>query len=143
MTQLQNILIKNPAAVMTGLRGPRARAGAVDIRIVNGRIAEMAAGLEAQPGERVIDARHCVVYPGWINTHHHLFQNLLKAVPEGLNQDLQGWLASVPYPRLNRFTPQLARIAAQLGMAELLLSGVTTCADHHYLYHCQRHHRDR
>ena len=61
MTQLQNILIKNPAAVMTGLRGPRARAGAVDIRIVNGRIAEMAAGLEAQPGERVIDARHSLV----------------------------------------------------------------------------------
>lgn len=135
MTQLQNILIKNPVAVMTGLRGPRARAGNVDIRIVNGRIAEMATGLVAQPGERVIDARNSVVYPGWINTHHHLFQNLLKAVPEGLNQDLQGWLASVPYPRLNRFTPQLTRIAARLGMAELLLSGVTTCADHHYLYH--------
>ena len=135
MTQLQNILIKNPVAVMTGLRGPRARAGAVDIRVVNGRIAEMAANLEPQPGERLIDARNCVVYPGWINTHHHLFQNLLKAVPEGLNQDLQGWLASVPYPRLNRFTPQLARIAARLGMVELLLSGVTTCADHHYLYH--------
>jgi len=98
--------------------------------VVNGRIAEMAANLEPQPGERVIDARNSVVYPGWINTHHHLFQNLLKAVPEGLNQDLQGWLASVPYPRLNRFTPQLARIARALGMVELLLSGVTTCADH-------------
>lgn len=75
MTQLQNILIKNPVAVMTGLRGTHALAGAVDIRVVNGRIAEMAADLAAQPGERVIDARNCVVYPGWINTHHHLFQN--------------------------------------------------------------------
>lgn len=135
MTHTQNILIKNPTAVMTGRRGEHARAGAVDIRIVDGRISEMAANLSPQPGERLIDARHCVVYPGWVNTHHHLFQNLLKAVPAGINQDLQGWLASVPYPRLNRFTPHLTRIAARLGMAELLLSGVTTCADHHYLYH--------
>ncbi|MCM3060833.1 amidohydrolase family protein, partial [Bacillus subtilis] len=87
------------------------------------------------PGERVIDASHCVVYPGWINTHHHLFQNLLKGVPAGINADLQAWLAAVPYPRVARFTPELARIAARLGFAELLLSGVTTCADHHYLYH--------
>ena len=49
MTQLQNTLIKNPLAVMTGLRGPRARAGAVDIRVINGRIAEMAADLEPHP----------------------------------------------------------------------------------------------
>ena len=94
------------------------------------------ADLAAQPGETVIDARNCVVYPGGSHPHH-LFHNLLKAGPEGLNQDLQGWPASGPYPRLNRFTPQLARIAARLGMVELLLSGVTTCADHHYLYHAQ------
>lgn len=123
---MNDILIKNPQAVMTGLRGDRARAGDVDIRIRDGRIAEMAKDLQPGAGERVIDARHCLVYPGWINTHHHLAQNLLKAVPAGLNQDLQGWLASVPYPRLSRFTTELVRIAARLGMAELLLSGVTT-----------------
>ena len=131
----QDILIRRPMAVMTGLRGDAARAGAVDIRIAGGRIAEMGADLMPRPGERVIDASDCIVYPGWINTHHHLFQNLLKAVPEGMNQDLQGWLASVPYPRLPLFTPELMRTAARLGMAELLLSGATTCADHHYLYH--------
>ena len=131
----QDILIRRPLAVMTGLRGDAARAGAVDIRIAGGRIAEMGADLMPRPGERVIDASDCIVYPGWINTHHHLFQNLLKAVPEGMNQDLQGWLASVPYPRLPLFTPELMRTAARLGMAELLLSGATTCADHHYLYH--------
>ena len=131
----QDILVRRPMAVMTGLRGDAARAGAVDIRIASGRIAEMGPGLMPRPGERVIDASDCIVYPGWINTHHHLFQNLLKAVPEGMNQDLQGWLASVPYPRLPLFTPELMRTAARLGMAELLLSGATTCADHHYLYH--------
>ncbi|KZE34819.1 amidohydrolase family protein [Crenobacter luteus] len=135
MKARQNILVKNPVAVMTGRRGEHARAGGVDLRVADGRIVEMAPGLVPRDGERVIDASRCVVYPGWINTHHHLSQNLLKAVPEGMNEDLQGWLASVPYPRLARFTPELVRTAARLGMAELLLSGATTCADHHYLYH--------
>jgi 8-oxoguanine deaminase len=129
------LLIKNPVGVMSGLRGDAARHGRVDIRIRDGAIREIAPSLEARDDERVIDASSCVVYPGWINTHHHLFQNLLKAVPSGINADLQEWLAAVPYPRLARFTPELARVAARLGMAELLLSGVTTCADHHYLYH--------
>lgn len=128
-------LIRNAVAVMTGMSGTAARAGAIDIRIRQGRISEMAAGLLPQAGERLIDASGCVIYPGWVNTHHHLFQNLLKAVPAGMNQDLQGWLASVPYPRLDRFTPDIFRTAVKLGVAELLLSGTTTCADHHYLYH--------
>ncbi|SAK83463.1 amidohydrolase [Caballeronia temeraria] len=129
------LLIKNPFAVMSGLRGDAARLGQVDIRVRNGIITALAPNLEARDDERVVDARSCVVYPGWVNTHHHLFQNLLKAVPSGINADLQEWLAAVPYPRLARFTPELARVAARLGMVELLLSGVTTCADHHYLYH--------
>lgn len=135
--QAENLLIRNPAAVMSGLPGERARLGGVDLRIAGGKIAEIGAGLSPRAGERVIDATHCVVYPGWINTHHHLAQNLLKAVPAGINADLQDWLAAVPYPRLDRFTPELIRVAARLGMAELLLSGVTTCADHHYLYHAE------
>ncbi|XQU67422.1 Hydroxyatrazine ethylaminohydrolase [Cupriavidus sp. H18C1] len=130
-----NLLIRGAAAVMTGQAGPAARAGAADIRIRDGRIAEIAAGLAPLPGERVLDATGCVVYPGWINTHHHLFQNLLKAVPAGINADLQAWLAAVPYPRLAAFTAEVLRAAVRLGMAELLLSGTTTCADHHYLYH--------
>lgn len=130
-----NLLVRGAAAVMTGRAGAAARAGAVDIRIRDGRIAELAAGLVPGADEAVIDATGCVVYPGWINTHHHLFQNLLKAVPAGMNADLQEWLASVPYPRLARFTPELFRTAVRLGIAELLLSGTTTCADHHYLYH--------
>ncbi|MCA7086020.1 amidohydrolase family protein [Cupriavidus sp. DB3] len=132
---LDNLLIRGAAAVMTGQAGPAARAGAADIRIRDGRIAEIAAGLAPLPGERVLDATGCVVYPGWINTDHHLFQNLLKAVPAGINADLQAWLAAVPYPRLAAFTPEVLRAAVRLGMAELLLSGTTTCADHHYLYH--------
>src|SRR5699024_4471546 len=105
----KNILIKNAEAVMTGCAGDRARAGAVDVRIVDGVIAELGAGLAPQ-GERVIDASDCVVYPGWVNTHHHLDQSLLKAVPDGMNLDLQEWLAQITYPRVPRFTPELVRI---------------------------------
>ncbi|WP_322087325.1 amidohydrolase family protein [Burkholderia sp. BCC1999] len=130
-----SLLIRNPIAVMSGRAGDAARLGQADLRIRDGRIETIAPGLAPLPGERVIDASNCVVYPGWVNTHHHLFQNLLKGVPAGINADLQEWLAAVPYPRVARFTPELARIAARLGFAELLLSGVTTCADHHYLYH--------
>lgn len=129
------LLIRGAAAVMTGRAGDAARAGAADIRIRDGRIAEMRPALPRLDGEEVLDASGCVVYPGWVNTHHHLFQNLLKAVPGGINAGLEQWLASVAYPRLARFTPEIFRIAVRLGMAELLLSGTTTCADHHYLYH--------
>ncbi|CAG9174407.1 amidohydrolase family protein [Cupriavidus respiraculi] len=129
------LLIRGAAAVMTGRAGDAARAGAADIRIRDGRIAEMGPALPRLDDEEVLDASGCVVYPGWVNTHHHLFQNLLKAVPGGINAGLEQWLASVAYPRLARFTPEIFRIAVRLGMAELLLSGTTTCADHHYLYH--------
>lgn len=134
MSENKNILIKNPAAVMTGLRGERARAGAVDVRITDGVISELGPNLTPQD-ERVIDASDCVVYPGWVNTHHHLDQSLLKAVPDGLNLDLEEWLAQVTYPRVPHFTPDLVRTAGRLGMVELLLSGASTCADHHLLYY--------
>lgn len=134
MNESKNILIKNPAAVMTGLQGEQARAGSVDVRITDGLIAEIGPNLSAQD-ERVIDASDCVVYPGWINTHHHLDQSLLKAVPDGLNLDLEQWLAQVTYPRVPHFTPELVRVAGRLGMVELLLSGASTCADHHLLYY--------
>jgi 8-oxoguanine deaminase len=134
-TQTGSLLIRRPLAVMSGREGDDARLGSVDLRIRDGRIAEIGRDLVPGDGERVIDASGCVVYPGWVNTHHHLFQNLLKGVPSGLNADLQAWLAAVPYPRLAKFDDALMRTAVRLGLAELLLSGVTTCADHHYLYH--------
>ncbi|WP_220359304.1 amidohydrolase family protein [Alkalilimnicola ehrlichii] len=87
------------------------------------------------PGEEVLDASGCVVYPGWVNTHHHLFQSVLKAVPEGINEPLFGWLGAVPYPRLTRIKDTHLETAATVGLVELLLSGTTTCADHHYLYY--------
>lgn len=128
------LLLRGAEALLTGLPGEAAHAGAADIRVRDGRIAEIGPNLATQEGERVLDVSGCVVYPGWVNTHHHLFQSLLKAVPEGIDQPLMGWLAAVPFRFQDRFDPELLEIAATIGLAELLLSGTTTCADHHYLY---------
>tara|TARA_A100001391_G_scaffold166384_2_gene126471 strand:- start:29727 stop:31088 length:1362 start_codon:yes stop_codon:yes gene_type:complete len=132
---VSDLLIQGADAVMTGAAGDAARAGAVDIRVRDGVIKEMAAGLTPVAGEEVLDARGCVVYPGWVNTHHHLFQSVLKAVPEGINEPLFGWLGAVPYPRLTRIRDRHLEVAAEVGLAELLLSGTSTCADHHYIYY--------
>ena len=128
------MLIRNAIGVMTGLSGAEARIAGANVRIRDGRILQIDAGLMPLPGEDVLDASGCVIYPGWVNTHDHLFQRLLKGVSAGMNSGLAQWLASVMHARVARVTPDLLRVAARLGMAELLLSGSTTCADHHYLY---------
>lgn len=108
-----------------------------DVRINSGVITELGNNLQAHNGEKKIDAKGCVVYPGFVNTHHHLAQSILKGVPAGLNQALGEWLGSVPYRFWPKIDAQLMYIAAKLGLYELMRSGATTCADHHYLYHAE------
>jgi cytosine/adenosine deaminase-related metal-dependent hydrolase len=105
-----------------------------DVRIRDGIITEIGVDLPIL-GDEVVDARGCVIYPGMVNTHHHLAQSVLKGVPEGLNKGLGEWLAAVPYRFWPKITPRLMYLAAKLGLYELQFSGATTCADHHYLYH--------
>jgi len=94
-----------------------------------GAAADMPA--QARDADRVIDARRHVVIPGLVNTHHHLFQSLTRAIaPEcGLFE----WLAAL-YPLWARLTGQATYVSAKVGMAELMLSGCTTTSDHLYLY---------
>lgn len=127
-----NYLIQNASAIFTPHRD-----NATDIRISNGIIEHVGIGLPPEPDDVIINARGCVIYPGLVNTHHHLAQSLLKGVPGGLNQPLGEWLAEVPYRFWPRITPELMYHAARLGLYELLRSGATTCADHHYLYHAR------
>jgi cytosine/adenosine deaminase-related metal-dependent hydrolase len=133
MTQ-QTILIRNASAILTGVRGAGERHEGPDIRITDGVIAAMGE-LSAQPGERIIDARDCVVYPAWVNTHHHLFQSLLKGEPQGLDLTLTPWLAATPYRFRAGFDEHSFRLAARIGLVELLRSGCGTVADHNYLYY--------
>ncbi len=134
MNTTNSWLIRNASAILTGLPGAAARVSGPDIRIVDGRIAAIGA-LTPQAGEQQIDARDCVIYPAWVNTHHHLFQSLLKGEPQGLNQSLTAWLASTPYRFRGAFDEDSFRLAVRIGLVELARSGCATVADHHYLYY--------
>ncbi|WP_290871535.1 amidohydrolase family protein [Aquabacterium sp.] len=134
-----SILIRDAQAILTGLPGAAMRHDAAkrgrDIRVRGSRI-EAIGHLQPEPGERVIDARGSVVMPGWVNTHHHLFQSLLKGIPAGINVGLIDWLSAVPVAYRRHFDHEaILRLAARLGMVELLLSGCTTVADHQYHYY--------
>ncbi len=83
--------------------------------------------------DRIIDARGQVVLPGLVNTHHHLYQTLTRAVPAAQNADLFHWLQTL-YPIWAELTPEAVYISALVGLSELLLSGCTTASDHLYLF---------
>ncbi len=120
--------IKNPLAIFA----ERAAGGIV---IDGSRIAEcIAAGATPQqPCDHVFDASNHIVLPGLINTHHHFYQTLTRAHPAALNKELFNWL-KVLYPVWARLSPEQLYHATLLALAELLLSGCTTAADHHYVY---------
>ncbi len=82
---------------------------------------------------RTIDASTCIAIPGLINTHHHLFQTLTRAVAKAANAELFDWLGTL-YPKWARIDEEATHTAALVGMAELMLSGCTTTSDHHYLF---------
>src|ERR1700722_15280590 len=131
------ILIKKAAAVLPGGSGNEAapaRVAGPDIRIV-GETIDAIGTLAALPGERIVDATDCVVYPAWVNTPHHLFQSLLKGEVAGLNVSLTPWLAATPYRFRALFDEKRFRLAARIGMIELMRSGCTTIADHNYVYY--------
>jgi cytosine/adenosine deaminase-related metal-dependent hydrolase len=81
----------------------------------------------------VVDLTDHVVLPGLVNTHHHLYQTLTRAVPGAQNAGLFDWLTTL-YPIWARMTPDHVRTSTRLGLVELALSGCTTAFDHHYLW---------
>ncbi len=125
------IWIKNPLATFT----PEAVDGRGGLVIENNLISEvLAAGQQpARPCNQLFDARDHVVLPGLINTHHHFYQTLTRAWGPVVNQPLFPWLKTL-YPVWARLTPDALALASKVAMAELLLSGCTTAADHHYLF---------
>ncbi|KEA51024.1 amidohydrolase [Mangrovibacter sp. MFB070] len=130
---MTRLLIKHCHTIMTGLAGDLARHRGHDILVEDGTITAIG-DLDTPDNTPVLDAQGCIAYPGWVNTHHHLFQSLLKGEAGGLNQSLGAWLAATPYRYRAAFDEQTFRIAARVGLVELLRSGCTTVADHHYLY---------
>ena len=124
------VLIRGAAAVVTMDAARREIAGG-DVLIRGGVIAAVGQGL-ATSGV-VVEAAGCVVTPGLVNTHHHLYQTLTRAVPGGQDALLFGWLKTL-YPIWARFGPEEMFVSAQVGLAELALSGCSLTSDHLYLY---------
>jgi cytosine/adenosine deaminase-related metal-dependent hydrolase len=103
--------------------------------LVRGRTIEAVGPTSDLPAtaDRVIDARDQVVMPGLVNTHHHMFQTLTRALRAAQDCALFAWLQAL-YPVWSRITPEMARTSTQTAMCELLLSGCTTSSDHLYLF---------
>ena len=127
---MRDILIKNAASVATMDDASRELRD-VDILVSDGVIAEIGEGLTVDA--EVIDAKGFFVTPGLVNTHHHLFQTLTRAVPGAQDSLLFGWLQRL-YPIWEGLTPEDMYLSAQIGLAELALSGCTLAADHMYLF---------
>ena len=126
------LVIKNADLVVSMDEGRRILADH-DIVISQGEIQKVEKNTQLNGGEEIIDAAGCLVTPGLVNTHHHLFQSLTKAVPGGQNALLFGWLQTL-YPIWSRFGPEEIRISTILGLSELALSGCTMSSDHLYLF---------
>ncbi len=88
---------------------------------------------EHRTADRIINAQGMIILPGLVNTHHHLYQTLTRAVPAAQNADLFHWLKTL-YPIWARLTPEAVYVSALVGLAELVLSGCTTTSDHLYLF---------
>ena len=126
----RRLLIRGAEVVVT-MDGARREIAGGDVLTDGGVIAAVGTGLSAE-GAEVIEARGCVVTPGLVNTHHHLFQTLTRAVPAAQDAVLFDWLKTL-YPIWAELTPGDVFVSTQLALTELLLSGCTTSSDHHYL----------
>lgn len=107
----------------------------VDIHIEDGVVCGIGPDLHVNAGQedRVIDGRNRVVYPGFINTHHHLYQTLTRNIPLVQDVKLFDWLIRL-YEIWRELTPEAIEVSTRVGLAELLLSGCTTTTDHFYVF---------
>src|ERR1700726_3198851 len=123
----QAIWIKDPL----GIFADGAERGIV---VQNGRIVELVPrGGQPRTAAVLFEAGDHVVLPGLINTHHHFYQTLTRAVPAALDRELFPWLQAL-YPVWARLTPEALNLGVTVAMSELLLSGCTTTTDHHYVF---------
>ena len=125
-------IIKNAHTILT-MDDTRRELNGHDILLRDGVIAEIGENLSVPKGAEIVDAQNAVVTPGLVNTHHHLYQSLTRAVPGGQDALLFGWLQTL-YPIWAGFGPEEMRVSAMLGLSELALSGCTMSSDHLYLF---------
>src|SRR3978361_785832 len=127
MDQTPAIWIKDPLAIL-------ADGAETGIVVQQGRIVELVPkGGQPATSAASFEAGDHVVLPGLINTHHHFYQTLTRALPAALDRELFPSLQA-PYPEWARLTPESLELGVTVAMSELLLSGCTTTTDHHYVF---------
>jgi len=127
MNETGAVWIKDPLAILA----EGAERGVV---VAEGKIAELVGkGATPKTPAKIFEAGDHVVIPGLINTHHHFYQTLTRALPAALDRELFPWLKAL-YPVWARLTPEALDLGATLAMAELMLSGCATTTDHHYVF---------
>lgn len=130
---MTTLLVKN-ASVLVTMDGQRREISGGGLFIRDGFIEKVGASGELpEMADEVLDLAGHIVFPGLINTHHHFYQTLTRAVPAAQDANLFGWLKTL-YPIWARMTSDDIFISAQTAMSELILSGCTTASDHLYLF---------
>ena len=130
---MPTLLLRNAERVVT-MDAQRREIPDGALLLTDGRISAVGPTAELPDrADEVIDCRGMLLTPGLVNTHHHLYQSLTRAVPAAQNTTLFGWLTTL-YPIWAGLQPEDIYVSAKLGLAELLLSGCTTASDHLYLF---------
>jgi cytosine/adenosine deaminase-related metal-dependent hydrolase len=128
-----SLLLRNAEVVVTMDAARREIAGGW-VHLADGAITALGGPDDAPPAAaETLDLTGEVLLPGLVNTHHHMFQSLTRALPAGQDAELFDWLGAL-YPVWAGLTPEALHVAATTAMAELMLSGCTTAADHHYIF---------
>lgn len=127
---MSETLIRNAGVIVT-MDDDRRELADADLLIRDGVVVGLGYGLNTT-GD-VVEAGGCVVTPGLVNTHHHLYQTLTRAVPGAQDALLFGWLQTL-YSIWSRFGPEHMYVSALTGLSELALSGCSLSSDHLYLY---------
>jgi 8-oxoguanine deaminase len=131
---MSTLLVRNIRTLVT-MNAAREELKNAAMLVRDGVIEQVGLGADLpETADDVLDlkGRHLVM-PGLVNTHHHFYQSLTRAVPAAQNADLFGWLTTL-YPIWARLTGEGVRASAQLCAAELILSGCTTASDHLYIF---------
>ncbi|AJP57457.1 8-oxoguanine deaminase [Pandoraea vervacti] len=130
---MKTLLVKN-AEVLVTMDTNRREITRGGLYVEDNRIVAVGSG-DSLPctADEVLDLTGHVVIPGLINTHHHMYQSLTRAIPAAQDGELFNWLTNL-YPVWANLTPEMIRVSTKTAMAELLLSGCTTSSDHLYIY---------
>jgi 8-oxoguanine deaminase len=130
---MTTLLVKNATLLVTMDPSRREIAGG-GLFIRDGFLSKVGPMAELPPSaDEVLDLKGHIVLPGLVNTHHHFYQTLTRAISEAQDANLFNWLKTL-YPIWARLTPEAIRISTKTALAELALSGCTTASDHLYLF---------